>query len=209
MFNLLDISGQWIINHYSLRHLIIALGILIQGEITVLIGVHLILNNYLGWGGFLLAIAIGLVVYESFFYLLGRSLKGTSLGSRLEKKIPYHKKILFHLQNHINKFLIISKFIVYVNVGVIFLSGWIKFDIKSFIKNRVIANTIWLSASITGAFLVIGGLSLLKLRQMEIAILVLFVFVLSWKYLIKKLLGKEIAIEEKAENIGKIIEKKF
>lgn len=209
MTSLLDVLGQWVINNYSWRHVIIALGILIQGEITVLISVYLILNNYLGWGGFLLSIAIGLFVYEGFFYVLGRSLKDTPFGLRLEKKIPFNEKIHYYLNNHIDKFLILSKFIVYVNVGVIFLSGWMKYRFKSFIKNRIIANTIWLTVITTGAFFVIGGLSLLRLRQMEIAILILLVLIFSWKHLLKKFLGKEIAIEKRAEKIGEAVEKRF
>ncbi|MCP6720058.1 MAG: hypothetical protein KJI72_01865 [Patescibacteria group bacterium] len=209
MANLLDVLGQWVINHYSFRHFIVAIGILIQGEITVLIGTYLILNGYLGWGSFLISIAISIFVYEGFFYFLGRSLKGTPLGLRLEKKIPYHDKIHFHLKNHINKILILSKFISYVNVGVIFLSGWIKFNIKSFIKNRIIANTIWFSVLVTGSLFVIEGLSLLKLRQMEIAIFIIILFIFSWKHLLKKLIGKEVSIEKKVEKIGGMIEKNF
>lgn len=209
MASLLDILGQWVINHYSWRHVIIALGILIQGEITVLISVYLILNNYLGWGGFLLSIAIGLFVYEVFFYVLGRSLKDTPLGLWLEKKIPFNEKIHYYLNHHIDKFLVLSKFVVYVNVGVIFLSGWMKYRFKSFIKNRVIANTIWLTVITTGAFFVIGGLSLLRLRQMEIAILVLLILIFGSKHLLKKFLGKEIAIEKRVEKIGEAVEKRF
>ena len=207
MTSLLDILGQWVINHYAWRHLIIAAGIFIQGEITILIGVYLILNKYLGWGGFLLAIGVGLLFYESFFYMLGRVLKDTPFGLRLERKIPYHAKARFLLHNHADKFLIISRFLAYVNVGAIFLSGWIKIDLKKFLVHRITANVIWVSAVMGGAFFVVGGLGLLRLRQMEIAIVIILVLIFGGKHLLKKILGKEAVIENKAKEIGDAIDK--
>lgn len=207
MTPLLETLGEWILNHYSLRHLIFALGVVIQGEITILIGVYLILKNYLGWGGFLLAIGAGLLVYETFFYTLGKMLQGTGRGLRLKDKILSRPSMHAFLHNHADKFLVLSKFIVYINIGVIMLSGLMNIDVKRFIRGRVAANVLWASSMIVGSYLILSGLALLKLHQVEIAMLILLAAIFGFKHLVTKIIGKGAEIEEKAEAIGEKIEK--
>jgi len=207
MTPLLENLGEWILNNYSLRHLILAVGVVIQGEITILIAVYLILRNYLGWGGFLLAIGTGLLVYEAFFYALGRLLQGTERGLRLKERILRRPMMHVFLHNHVDKFLVLSKFIVYVNVGIIILSGLMNIGLKRFIKGRFFANLLWAGSMIGGSFLILSGLTLLKLHQIEIAMLVLLIALFGFKHLVKKIIGKEARIEEKAEVIGEKIER--
>ncbi|KKU98983.1 MAG: hypothetical protein UY32_C0009G0012 [Candidatus Jorgensenbacteria bacterium GW2011_GWC1_48_8] len=205
MTPLLENLGEWILNNYSLRHLILAVGVVVQGEITILIAVYLILRNYLGWGGFLLAIGIGLLVYEAFFYILGRMLQDTERGLRLKEKILRRPMMRVFLHNHADKFLVLSKFIVYVNVGVIMLSGLMNISAARFIRGRLAANVLWAGSMVAGSFLILSGLTLLKLHQIEIAMLVLLVAIFGFKHLVKKIIGKEVRIEEKAETLGEKI----
>lgn len=207
MTPLLENLGEWILTHYSLRHLIFALGVVIQGEITILIGVYLILKNYLGWGGFILAIGIGLIVYEAFFYTIGRLLQDTERGTRLKNKILSRPRMHAFLHNHADKFLVLSKFIVYINVGVIMLSGLMNVTLKRFVKGRLAANVLWAGSMIAGSYLILSGLTLLKLHEVEFVMLVLLVFIFGFKHLVTKIIGKEVEIEEKAETIGEKIER--
>ncbi len=207
MTPLLENLGEWILNNYSWRHLIFALGVVIQGEITILIGIYLILKNYLGWGGFLLAIGGGLLVYEAFFYTLGRLLQDTARGLRLKDKILSRPRMHMFLHNHADKFLVLSKFIVYINVGVIMLSGLMNISVKRFVKGRVTANVLWASSMIAGSYLILSGLTLLKLHQVEFAMLVLLLMVFGFKHLVTKVIGKGAEIEKKAEALGEKISK--
>ncbi|HXF43964.1 MAG TPA: hypothetical protein VNK70_00585 [Candidatus Paceibacterota bacterium] len=205
MAPILENLGEWIMLHYSWRHIIFGLGVVIQGEITVLIGVYLILKDYLGWGGFLTAIGIGLVVYETFFYALGRSLQNTERGFRLKERILGRKQMHAFLHNHADKFLVASKFIVYINVGVIILAGLMNISLKRFLKGRLAANALWAGSMIGGSYLVLSGLTLLKLHQIEIAMLAILVLVFGMKYLLTRALGKGMEIEEKAAALGEKI----
>lgn len=212
MANLLDIAGQFIMTHYAWRHLIIALGILIQGELTVLLSMYLILNNYLGWGGFFLSVAIGLFAYESFFYLLGKYFKDTALGKKIEKKIPHHAKMQFYLHKNATLFLILSKFVVYFNLAILLLSGWTKMSSAKFFKHRLVANAIWLGLNGFIYFFVASGYNLLSsqkiLHRTELGVFaVIILIIFGSKYFLKRMIEKGAAIEEGARKIGEAFEK--
>ena len=213
MADLLDVAGQFIIAHYEWRHLIIAMGILIQGELTVLLSMYLILNGYLGWGSFLLTAGISLFAYESFFYLLGKYFKDTALGKKIEKRIPQHAKMQFYLHKNATLFLILSKFVVYLNVAILLLSGWTKMSSAKFFKHRFAANAIWLGLNGFIFFFVASGYNLLRsqkiLQRIELGVFaVILLIIFGSKYFLKKVMEKEAAIEERAKEIGKIIESK-
>jgi len=204
---LFDVLGQFILNHYAWRHFIIALGILIQGEITILIAMYLILNKYLGWGGFLVAVGISLFLYENFLYFLGRYLKDTPFGLKVEKKIPHYAKVQFHIHNSATVFLILSKFIVYLNLAVLILSGWMKMNFVKFLKHRLAANVIWLGGNSVIYLLIASGFNLLRtariIHQFELIVVgLILVLIFGSKHLLKRLIEKEAVIEEKAETIG-------
>ncbi len=204
---LFDVLGQFILNHYAWRHFIIALGVLIQGEITLLISMYLILNKYLGWGGFLLAVGISLFVYETFFYFLGRYLKDTPLGLKIEKKIPHYAKVQFHIHNNATTFLILSKFVVYLNLAILILSGWAKVSFAKFLKHRLTANAIWLLLNSVIYLLIASGFNLLRsakiIHQLELVVVgIILLIIFGSKRLLKNLIKEEAVIEEKAEVIG-------
>ncbi len=192
MTALIDALGQLVINNYGWRHLIIAAGILVQGEITVFIAILLILNNYLGWGGFFVAVLSALIVYEGFLFLLGKKLRNTTLGKRWAEKIMKNEKTKQYLRHHLNHFLIIAKFLVYVNVGAIVFSGLTNMSLKSFLRNRLVANGLWFGAIAIGSYLILSGLTLLKLHQIEIGVAVFLIFLIIANVLLRRHLKKDV-----------------
>lgn len=202
MTTLIDVLGQWVIDHYTWRYLIIATGAFIQGEITIFIAVTLILNNYLDWGGYVLAVLSGLAFYEIFLFWLGKSLKNAPLGKKWEMKIMKSEKMQRYLRHHMDHFLIISKFLIYINVGAIVLSGLMNMKFRKFLTNRLIANVLWLSAITVGSYLILSGLTLLKLKQIEIGMVVFLILVFIANALLRKQLTKETAEEYKHRHPG-------
>ena len=211
MDGLLGSASQFILHYYPLRYLIIGVGSFVQGEITVLISVYLVLRGDLNLGGFLLAIFLGNLIYEGVLYSLGRFLKGTPLGTKLEKKIPQHAKMQFYLHKNAALFLTISKFVVYFNSAVLILSGWTRMAFPKLFKTRFAANSIWLGVNLIISYFAASGINLIskeKLRGLEIGILlVFFVLIFGSKHILKKIMIKEAEIEEKATKIGERIEK--
>lgn len=206
MSTFLDTVGQFILNHYAWRHFIVALALIIHGEAAVILAVYLILKSYLGWGGFLVSVILSFLVYETFFYALGRFLKDTRFAGWVDKKIPEEtrKHIERHLHEKATLFLIASKFVIYFNVVVLFLSGWIKLDFKKFFVHRLIAHGIWFVATTVVAYSIFSGVSFLKFENsnFEIGAIILILFaIFSAKHILKKLIIKEGAIEKAAERL--------
>ena len=194
--------NDWVIDHYLWRHLIVGLGILVQGEITVMLSLYLILQNNLSWLGFLIPSGVSIFLYETFLYAVGWHLKDSRLGAWIDKKIPHSAKLQFSLHKDASKYLTFSKFVSYFNIAILILSGWARLRFGNFLKHRLIANTIWLITLITLAYAVVGGLGHLILKKMEIGVLFAIIFIFGAKHLIRKMLNKEANLEEEAKGIG-------
>jgi len=207
MGSFLNEVGQLILTHYNWRYPIIALALLIHGEAAVIIAVYLILKSYLNWGGFILAAVFSFIGYETFFYFLGRFLKESRLALWFERKIP--PKTRQHIERHLHEkavlFLIASKFVIYLNVATLFLSGWIKMDFKKFFTHRVIANSVWFLGTTLTAYLILSGAKLVSFenRNLEFGAIIFILFIIfGSKHILKKLIAKEGEIEVVAEKLG-------
>ncbi|KKU91514.1 MAG: hypothetical protein UY23_C0001G0120 [Candidatus Jorgensenbacteria bacterium GW2011_GWA1_48_11] len=191
MSNLLDLLGNWVIQYYGWRYLIIGLGLTIQEEITIIVSVYLLSNHYLSWLGFLLTLAATFFIYEMFFYLSGRYIRNTFLGRYIERKIPNYAKLQFQLHKNATVFLILSRFVMYLNTGVLFLSGWSGLGFKKLIKARVVANIFWLGGLVILSYFSLSAVNALLAHRAEIAVVVFLVLILTIQYIIKKAILEE------------------
>lgn len=179
MTTFIDAVGHWVINHQTLRHLFVAGGIILQGELTAFISVTLVLKKYLSWDGFLLSALAGIVLYDSFLFSIGKFFKNKPLGRKWEEKIMKSERMQLYLRHYMSHFLVVARFLIYVNVGAVVLAGLTDMKLKEFLKNRVFADALWLAVLTGGSYLILSGLTLLNLRQVEvgIAIFIILVFV--------------------------------
>lgn len=187
----IETIGEWVINHQTWENFFVAAGIIIQGELTAFISVTLVLKNYLTWGGFLLPALTGIAVYDGLLFSLGKFLKNKPLGKKWEKKIRENKKVEKHLRRNLGHLLIVARFLVYVNVAAVVLSGLMDMKLKEFIKNRLFADILWLSVLAFGSYLILSGLTLLKLEQIEIGIAVFLILAFTAHALFRKFLAKK------------------
>ena len=144
MGNLIAVITGWMASYPALKFGIVGLLTVVQGESGVILGTLLIRSGRLGWMTFFLITALALLLYESGIYGLGRFLRDTPLGKKIEKKIKRHEKIEEALKGNSARLLIISRFIIYFGLAVVFLSGWTRMPYKQFIKMRVIGIALWL-----------------------------------------------------------------
>lgn len=207
MSNLLDLLGHWVLQYYGWRYLIIGLWLAVQEESAIVVSVYLLTNHYLGWPAFFVTLAFTFFIYEMFFYLSGRYIRDTRLGRYIEGKIPNYAKIQFQLHKNANVFLFLSRFVIYLNTGVLFLSGWAGIGFKKLLKIRIAANVVWFSFLISLSYFSLTTTDAVIAHQAEIGVIVFLIIIIVAQKFFKGILLKDVAIEETAEKIGEAIEK--
>lgn len=203
---LLEGLGNFIIAHYEWRHFLIAAGMFIQWEVTLVLSMYLIVNGFLGWGGFIVAVALGTAAYESLLYWFGRLLGDTKFGAFIRRKIPHHDRLEHILQAHSNTLLFLSKFVAYLNSASVVLSGWIRMPFRKFVKIRSLANVFWFLVLGTITYFFVSGYKLLDhekiFRNFELAAIgVTILVIIGSKRIAKKFLWQKTLAEEKLEKI--------
>lgn len=214
MGGILDNLGQLIVQYPTWKYLLIAGGILLQGEIAILVLVYLVVNQSLAWKEFILVGLAALLVAETIIYLGGKIFRHTRFGWRMYKRIKPNRRLqfyFFYLKKNLTKLFVISKFLPATNFALFFLTGWTKTRFGQFIKSYIISLFIWFTAMTLLAYFLMSGLYYLKVvkifKQVELGIIVVVVLIFAVEYLIRTVLKKSIAIQERAEAIGEIIEK--
>ncbi|MAF80249.1 hypothetical protein CL629_04190 [bacterium] len=144
MGNLVAMITGWMTAYPAFKIGMVGILTVIQGESGVILGTLLIRSEKLGWGTFFLVTGVALLLYESSVYGLGRLLRNIPLGQKIEKRIKRHKKIEKALHENSGRLLIVSRFIIYFGLAVVFLSGWTRMPYKQFIKMRAIGVALWL-----------------------------------------------------------------
>ncbi|MFH0712446.1 MAG: hypothetical protein V2A55_01125 [Candidatus Jorgensenbacteria bacterium] len=204
---IIETAGQFIMTHYAWRHVIIAVGILLQGEITMLLSMYLVVTGHLTIGSFLFAAGMSVFVYENFFYFLGRYFNDSRFGRFIERKIPHYARVEFHVNKNATLLLILSRFVAYMNIAMLTLSGWTKMSWVKFSKTRLIANALWLGGNsivyflIASGFIVLQGVDLFRNLQIVVVVIILII-IFGTKHFLKSFIKKEAAAEETAEKIG-------
>ncbi len=191
MTGFIDVIGNWVIAHGTLRYLFVAASIILQGELGTFVSVTLILKNYLAWGGFLAAALGGIVFYDAFLFSIGKFLKNKPLGDKWEKKIMTKKKVGRYLRDSLGHFLIIARFLAWINIAAVILAGLMDMKFKDFFKNRLFADALWILALALGSYLILSGLLLLNLQQIEIGIAVFLIIAFASHAVFRKCLARK------------------
>lgn len=212
MDNFLDSLGQLVLRYPSWSYAIIGIGMLIQGELTVLLSVFLIVNKALSWGGFLIATLAAAFIAENFLYFLSRGLRHTRFGWRLYYKLKSSRRTqfyLYYLKTNLTKLLITSRFLIATNFIIMLLVGWSKTKYGRFLKSYLLSLLLWFATMTFIAYFLMSGLTYLRsekiFRQIEIGVAFVVILIFAGEYLLKKLLGKAAALEEKAGRLGELL----
>lgn len=210
MSNLLAHVTGWILLNPSWTDLILAAGILVQGELTILLAVFLIVNRSLTWGQFIGTTLPALFIGEIAVYVLGRILRTTRFGWRFHKRKKKSRRNQFytyHLKRHMGKLFFVGKFIPATNFIMIFLTGWTRTKFGEFLKAYTKSALFWFASITLVSYFLMSGLSLLHtervVRDVEIGIAIVFVLIFGveqlLRYLFKKYSYKEDLPEEEDE----------
>lgn len=213
MGNALEYVSSWILQNPSWTDLIIGAGILLQGELTILLSVYLVINKSITWTQFITIAFLTLVIGESVVYFFGRILRNTRFGWKYYKKIKANKKIqsyTYYLKTNMGKLLIFAKFLPATNFVILGLIGWSKTKFGKFFKAHITSAIIWFTSMTVVAYFLMSGLHYLKsakiFREVEIGIILTFIIIFFGEQILRKMFKKYATLEEKAELIGEIIE---
>lgn len=215
MGNLLAHVTEWILLNPSWTDLILAAGILIQGELTILLAVFLIVNGSITWGQFIGATLPALFVGELSIYVLGRVLRTTRFGWRFykrKKKSRRNQFYTYHLKRNMGTLFLVGKFIPGTNFIMIFLTGWTRTKFSEFLKTYTKSALFWFSVITAVSYFLMSGLSLLRteriVRDVEIGIVVIFAAIFGFEQILRHFLKKYSYREEIPEETEKQDEEK-
>lgn len=216
MGNLLDALAGLALQYPSLSHVILGVGIILQGELAILLAAYLVVNGALTWSGFI-GVALGtLVVAELLLYSGGKIFRNTRLGWRWYLKMKPNRRIQhysYYLSHHLTKLLVAARFLVGANFIILVLAGWSKTRFSQFLRSYFTALLAWFAVMVAIAYPLMSGLSYLRseriFRRIEIGLAVIVLLFLGAEFLFRKLLKRRIMIEEKAAAIGEAFEEKL
>jgi len=208
MGNLLDSLSGLVSLYPAWTYAIIGAGMVIQGEITIVIAMYLVAGNVLTWQQFFVATFVIYVIYENLLYLASKAMRHTRFGWGLYRKYKSRKRVqlyTYFLKKNLAKLLVIAKFVPGMNFLVITLSGWSKTSFRAFLASYFLATSIWFIGISTSAYFVVSGLQYLRaakiFKQAEIVGIAAFIiFILVVEYFLRKLVQKralEVVNKEK------------
>src|SRR3989344_141428 len=193
MTNFLDYLGSLALAHPEWTQLIIGIGIIIQGEVTTLLSLYLVVGKQITLFEFLISALTGLFIGETCIYLFGRKLRGTRFGWGLYRRMKGNRKIqlyTYYLKRHTIRILMVAKFLPGMNTLMILLMGWTKTEFKKFMRVYIPVALFWLTVVTFSAYAVTSGLHYLKenkiFEDIEYLVLGLIVAFFIGEYLVKK-----------------------
>ena len=199
MGNFLEIISQLVVAHPSWTQGIIAGGMIVQAELTILLSVFLIIDGELRWMDFFVVALGSLVLAETLVYILGRSLRTTRFGWKLYYRTRGNRTLqlyAYYLKTHLVKLFVVSKFLVGTNLVILLLTGWIKTTFRRFLSAYLPSIALWFFGMTAIAYFLMSGLHYLKsekiFRQIEIGIMIVIAVIFCGEFLLRKILKKKV-----------------
>ena len=202
MNSFFDSLGTLVVQYPAWSHWLIALGMVLQGEITIFVSMYLIANHSIGWTDFLIPAFGSVIVVDYFLYFVGRGLRNTRFGWKFYKKIKAKRRTqwyLYYVRENLNKLILMSKFLFGGNIIILTAVGWAKTKFGRFARAHFLSVSLWLACMIAIMYSMASGLFYLKstasLKQVEIGIGVLVLVIFIGEYVLKRALGKRVGFE--------------
>ncbi|MBI5733219.1 VTT domain-containing protein [Candidatus Jorgensenbacteria bacterium] len=213
MSGILENIGQLVLTQPSWSYIIIGVGALIQGELTVLISVYLIVSGHLEWGGFIVATLGGVFLGEIIIYIAGRILRHTRFGWKIYRRLKPNRRIQFYtyyLKRNLYKLFIVAKFLIGANVLVMLLTGWSRTKFSTFIKAYLPGLLIWFSSITFVAYSLASSLEFLKtqkiFRQVELGLVLFIAALFVGETFLRKFLNRKMFGGIKPEDLKDVLE---
>ena len=174
---------------------------IILGDIFAFAAFWLIFSLRLGEEYVLTALAVVLfsnVSGDLLFYYLGKYLRDTKIGDAIKNHLPYHNRLESHIQANSRRWIFLSKFIYASTFTIIFLVGWTKVELRTFLRTSLLSIFSWvpllfaLAYALSWSFSSLGAAAAFhKIELLFLAGIISFVifhWFLGW--MIEKLSGK-------------------
>ena len=190
-------------------HWIIAVAILIQGEITVLVSVFLIANQRLSWNDFIIPALSSLIFGDLVLFWGGKALRNTRIGWRWYRKIKHNRRAQFYfyyVKENVNKLMIISKFLVGANIFAVLAVSWSKIGFGKFMKSQLMSVILWFTSATAVAYFLASGFSLLVsekiFQKIEIgAIIGMILIFFVGEHFLKRRVDRAFDIKNKLKEV--------
>lgn len=217
MDNTLDYLSGLVLSYPEWSYAIIAAGILLQGEITILLSMYLIAHGDLSWYGFLFSTIPALIIGESFIYWFGRSLRHTRFGWRLYRRLKASRRMHFysyHITQNLTKLVVASKFLLGTNLMLMLLIGWLRTKFMVFMKAYLTGAMLWFATMTVVSYSLMSGLNELRsahiLRQIEFIFAGVLMLIFIGEYLLRKQIKKRAFGETiKPEDLKTLVEEEI
>lgn len=165
-------------NRY-LGYLVLFLGMIIEGEVILMIGGILANLNALNLESVFIFSFIGVLVNDILWYHIGVYLKNNhghrSLLQRAERKV---KKLLPGIETSPAYAIFISKFIAGFNHPTLIMLGFLKVNFKYFMKLQVFASLVWTLVFISLGF-AFGHTAISVSRKVHVFVIAVVVLIVA------------------------------
>lgn len=140
----LALAINFIEEHRYLGYLVLFLGMIVEGEVVLMIGGILANLNAFSLESVFIVSFLGVLANDVIWYQIGAYLKNNhgqrNLLLRAERKV---KKLLPSVEHNPAYAIFISKFIAGLNHPTLVILGFLKINFKYFMKLQVLASLVW------------------------------------------------------------------
>lgn len=184
--------------HRLLVYIILFIGILIEGEILLVLAGVLSRNGQLDFFNIVLFAFVAAIIHDLIYWSIGRKISKTQREKFLFFKISKFNYFLERLRDGNGIYIFISKFAWNLNRIILVASGYLKMPIKKLLQYSIPASLIW---AIT--FVALGNIFAekteilkqdLKTAAVFISVFILVIIILEGG--LRKLLKKDIKTGE-------------
>jgi membrane protein DedA with SNARE-associated domain len=201
--------GALVTQYPAWSHWIIAVAILIQGEVVVLVSVFLVASHTLSWYDYIVPAISSLIFGDILLFWVGKILRNTRIGWRWYRKIKHNRRAQFYfyyVKENVNKLMIISKFLVGANVFAVLAVSWSKTGFGKFLKSQLTSVMLWFVSATAIAYFLASGFSLLVsekiFQQVEIgAVVGMILIFFVGEHFLKKKVDKTFDIKNKIKEV--------
>lgn len=150
----LSLALSFIEEHRYLGYLVLFLGMIVEGEVILMIGGILANLDALNLKSVFIVSFFGVLANDVIWYYMGAYLKRNhghqNLLQHAERKV---KDLLPSVENNPAYAIFISKFIAGFNHPTLIILGFLKIDFRYFIKLQIFASLVWTLVFISLGFI--------------------------------------------------------
>jgi len=210
----MEILSRFVLNHQEWSYYIIFLGTILQGEITLLVSMYLVIDKSLNLWLVLLYAVSAVIISDYFLYFLGRKIRNTKLGWKFYRKIKNSKKnqiYTYYISKNLAKMIIVSKFLIGANILIMTMIGWSKVKFGKFFKNYFFSVIPWFIFVSALSYFFASGAYFLKaekiFKQVEIIIAAVFILFVLGEVFLKNVFQKFLDVELKSKKLKGALDK--